>query len=379
MSPALPLAGIKVLELAQNLAGPFAGETLARLGADVVKVERPEGGDDARGWGPPFLAGVGSVFHNVNGGKRSIVLDLKNPSDVAWVKDYVRGVDVLLQNMRPGALEELGLGPDALRAVNPRLIYCSVSAFGSAGPSKDRPGYEPMMQAFAGLFWTSGTEGAPPFRIGVPTLDVGSGMWAVIGILAALVRRAETGAGGVVDASLFETALTWMGGSIASYGITGETPKRHPTGSVRLVPFEGFRTQTGMLVIAAANDRLFATLAKTLGHPEWASDARFRTNADRQKNKQALLDGIEGELRTRPAAAWLQILEQAGIPCAPINTLPDVLAEPQTAASGILQSVPGHDLKIVALPLRFDGERPPLAGATPGLGEHTKEIRDDHA
>ena len=374
MTP-LPLSGIKVLELAQNLAGPFAGETLARLGADVVKVERPEGGDDARGWGPPFLAGAGSVFHNVNGGKRSIVLDLKTASDVAWLKDHVKDVDVVLQNMRPGSLEELGLGANVLRAINPRLIYCSLSAFGPVGPEKDRPGYEPMVQAFAGLFWSSGTQDSPPFRIGVPTLDVGSGMWAVIGILAALVRRAATGAGCVVDASLFETALTWLGGSIASYGITGKVPERHPTGSVRLVPFEGFRTQTGMIVIAAANDRLFATLARTLGHPEWSSDARFRTNADRQTNKQRLLADIESVLKTHPAAHWLEVLEKAGIPCAPINTLPDVLAEPQTAASGILKAVPGHDLKIVALPLRFDGERPPLPGPTPELGEHTKDVK----
>jgi crotonobetainyl-CoA:carnitine CoA-transferase CaiB-like acyl-CoA transferase len=372
---ALPLAGIKVVELAQNLAGPFAGETLARLGADVVKVERPEGGDDARGWGPPFLGGVGSGFHSVNAGKRSIVLDLKNPSDVAWLTEYVKSVDVVLQNMRPGSLEELGLGPDALCAINPRLIYCSLSAFGPVGPLKDRPGYEPMVQAFAGLFWSSGAEDSPPFRIGVPVLDVGSGMWAVIGILAALVRRAATGVGGVVDASLFEAALAWQGGTIASYGITGEVPKRHPTGSVRLVPFEGFRTQTGMIVIAAANDRLFATLARTLGHAEWASDPRFRTNADRQKHKQTLLADIESVLATKTAAHWLEVLEKAGIPCAPINTLPEVLGEPQIAASDILQRVPGHDLKVVGLPLRFDGERPPLPGPTPELGEHTKDVR----
>jgi crotonobetainyl-CoA:carnitine CoA-transferase CaiB-like acyl-CoA transferase len=371
----LPLAGIKVLELAQNLAGPFAGETLARLGADVVKVERPEGGDDARGWGPPFLAGVGSGFHGVNAGKRSITLDLKNPSDVAWVKQYVTGVDVVLQNMRPGSLEELGLGAEALRALNPRLIYCSLSAFGPVGPLKDRPGYEPMMQAFAGLFWVSGTEGAPPFRIGVPTLDVGSGMWAVIGILAALLRRAQTGVGGVVDASLFETALAWNSGQFASYRISGEIPRRHPTGSVRLVPFEGFQTQTGMIVIAAANDRLFATLARTLEHPEWAGDPRFRTNADRHKNKEILLADIEGVLKTRPAIEWLERLEQAGIPCAPINTLKDVLAEPQTAASGMIQKVPGLDMEVMGLPLRFDGERPPLPGTTPALGEHNTAIK----
>ena len=372
---ALPLAGIKVLELAQNLAGPFAGETLARLGADVVKVERPEGGDDARGWGPPFLEGAGSTFHNVNGGKRSITLDLKNPTDVAWLKEYVRGVDIVLQNMRPGALDELGLGPQALLAENPRLIYCSVSAFGPVGPMKDRPGYEPMVQAFAGLFMVSGFQDSPPFRLGVPVLDVGSGMWAVIGILAALVRRALTGAGGVVDASLFETALTWIGGMFASYRVSGEVTPRHPTGSVKLVPFEGFQTQTGPIVIAAANDRLFATLCKTLDHPEWAADPRFRTNADRFAHKMILLAAIEGALKTRPKAEWLTRLEQAGVPCAPINTLPDVLAEPQTAASGIIQPVAGLDLDLFALPLRFDGERPPLPGRTPSLGEHTKEIR----
>ena len=373
----LPLAGVKVLELAQNLAGPFAGETLARLGAEVVKVERPEGGDDARGWGPPFLEGAGSTFHNVNGGKRSIVLDLKNPDDLAWLVRYAGEFDVVLQNMRPGALDELGLGPEALRARYPRLIYCSLSAFGPVGPLKDRPGYEPMVQAIAGLFMVSGNEDSPPFRIGVPTLDVGSGMWATIGILSALVRRAQTGEGCVVDASLYETALTWISGAAASFRLSGEVPKRHPTGSVKLVPFEGFQTATGMIVIAAANDRLFATLAKTLGHPEWATDPRFTKNADRFKHKVALLASIEAVLKTRPQAEWLEVLERAGIPCAPINTLPEVMAQPQTHASGIVQRVPGLDLDLIALPLRFDGERPPLAGPTPGLGEHTKEIRGD--
>jgi crotonobetainyl-CoA:carnitine CoA-transferase CaiB-like acyl-CoA transferase len=364
-----------VLELAQNLAGPFAGETLARLGADVVKVERPEGGDDARGWGPPFLEGAGSTFHNVNGGKRSITLDLKDPGAVAWLKDYVRCVDVVLQNMRPGALDELGLGPAALTEINPRMIYCSVSAFGPVGPMKDRPGYEPMVQAFASLFMVSGFEGAPPLRLGVPALDVGSGMWAVIGILAALVRRSVTGQGGVVDASLFETALTWISGVFASYRVSGEIPQRHPTGSVKLVPFEGFQTQTAPIVIAAANDRLFATLAKTLDHPEWASDPRFRTNADRFTHKKVLLAEIEDVLKTRPQLDWLDRLEQAGVPCAPINTLPEMLAEPQTKASEIIQKVPGLDLDLFALPLRFDGERPPLAGGTPRLGEHNREIK----
>jgi crotonobetainyl-CoA:carnitine CoA-transferase CaiB-like acyl-CoA transferase len=199
----------------------------------------------------------------------------------------------------------------------------------------------------------------------------------VIGVVSALLRRTQTGEGGIVDASLFETALHWQAGQFASFQLSGEVTKRHPTGSVRLVPFEGFRTQTGMIVIAAANARLFATLARTLDRGELATDPRYRTNADRVANKAVLLAEIEKALQTRPQAEWLERLEQAGVPCAPINTLPDVLAQPQTTASGIMQRVPGLDLDLVGLPLRFDGERPPLPGGTPKLGEHTRDLRGD--
>src|SRR5262245_23118356 len=270
----LPLDGIKVVEIAQNLAGPFAAAILASMGADVVKVERPEG-DDARRWGPPFWKGTGPGFWAVNANKRSIVLDLKDAQAVAWLSDFLAGADVLVQNLRPGSLDELGLGAEACMARNPRLIYCSVGAFGPTGPFKLKPGYEPMMQAFSGLMAANGDDEGGPTRIGAPVLDFGTGMWAAIGVLGGLVQRQQTGRGCVVDASLFETAMGWLKGHFAGFRASGQLAEKHRTGSNRLIPFQGFETKTGTIIIAAGNDRLFAKLCAVLGHPEWAKDARF--------------------------------------------------------------------------------------------------------
>ena len=370
----LPLEGIKVVEIAQNLAGPYAGEILAALGADVVKVERPEGGDDARGWGPPFWRGTSPAFLTMNSDKRSITLDLKDPAAVAWLTAYLGDADVLVQNLRPGVLEAFGLGPEALLAKYPRLVYCSLWAFGRTGPLRLRPGYEPMVQAFAGLMTVNGDEGGPPTRIGTSILDYGTGMWAAIGTLAALVRRQQTGRGGVVDASLFETALAWLTGHYTAYRITGELPVPHRSGSRRLVVFQAFEAKDGPVIVAAGNDRLFAKLAEALGRPDWAQDARFATNAARVTNRAALIPEIEAIVRTRTNAEWLERLEQAGVPCAPIQNLAEVLAEPQTGATGMLQPVPELGLELLGLPLSFDGERPPIRRRAPHLGEHNGEI-----
>ena len=375
MSAPLPLEGIKVVEIAQALAGPFAGEILAHMGADVVKVERPEG-DEARGWGPPFTLGGGPIFHAVNMNKRSIVLDLKDPRAIAWLKGYLAQADVLVQNLRPGVIEELGLGPDALLALNPRLVFCSLWAFGNGGPRRLRPGYEPMVQAFAGLFSVNGGDEDPPSRFGAPVLDLGTGMWAAMGVLAALHQRARTGRGVVVDTSLFETALGWLTGHIAGHKFTGDLPSRERTGSRRLVPFQGFQTKNGTLIIAAGNDRLFAKLVKALGHPEWARDPRFVTNAERRAHREELIALMEGVLTMRTKGEWIDVLEEAGVPCAPIQDLREMLAEPQTEALGLLQSVPGLDLDLMTLPVSFDGRRPPIRRRAPTLGEHTGEIVD---
>jgi crotonobetainyl-CoA:carnitine CoA-transferase CaiB-like acyl-CoA transferase len=373
MTASLPLEGIKVVEIAQALAGPFAGEILAHMGADVVKVERPEG-DEARGWGPPFTLGGGPTFHAVNMNKRSIVLDLKDPQAIAWLKGYLAQADVLVQNLRPGVIEELGLGPDALLELNPRLVFCSLWAFGRSGPRRLRPGYEPMVQAFAGLFSVNGGDEDPPSRFGAPVLDLGTGMWAAMGVLAALHQRARTGRGVVVDTSLFETALGWLSGHVAGYKFTGDLPSRERTGSKRLVPFQGFQTKNGTVIIAAGNDRLFAKLAAALGHSEWAADPRFVTNAERRAHREELIVEMERVLATRTKGEWIDILEEAGVPCAPIQDLREMLAEPQTAAMGMLQSVPGLGLDLMTLPISFDGCRPPVRRRAPTLGEHSKEI-----
>ena len=370
----LPLAGIRVVEIAQNLAGPIAAEILGHLGADVVKVERPEG-DDARKWGPPFWKGVSPGFLAVNANKRGITIDLKDPRAVAWLLDFLGEADVLVQNLRPGALEEMGLGPEALLKRHPRLIYCSVWAFGHSGPLKLKPGYEPMVQAFSGLMMMNGDEGGPPTRIGTSILDYGTGMWTAIGALAGLVQRQQTGRGCVVDASLFESALAWMKGHFASFRASGEVPERHRTGSRRVVPFQGFETKTGPIIVAAGNDRLFAKLAQVVGHPEWIADPRFVSNAARVANRTTLLADLEVIFLTHTKGEWIDLLEAGGVPCAPIHSLPEAVAQPQAAAIGMIQPLPGDDYEVVALPLSFDGARPPIRRAPPRIGEHNAEIR----
>jgi crotonobetainyl-CoA:carnitine CoA-transferase CaiB-like acyl-CoA transferase len=368
------LDGIRVVEIGQALAGPMAGEVLAHLGADVVKVERPEG-DDARRWGPPFWKDTSPGFLAVNANKRSITVDLKDPEAVAWLTALIGEADVVVQNLRPGAIDELGLGAGALTRRFPRLVYCSVWAFGSTGPMRLRPGYEPLLQAFSGLMMMNGDEGGPPTRVGTSILDYGTGLWAAVGVLAALVRRAATGRGCVVDASLYETGLAWLKGHYASYSTSGVVPERHRTGSHRVVPFESFETTTGPIIIAAGNDRLFAKLARVLGRPEWAADPKYATNAARVENKPTLLAEIAAIFGTASKGEWIDRLEAAGVPCAVINTLPDAAATPQAEALGIVQTVPGEAYTLIGLPLSFDGVRPAIRRPPPRIGEHDAEVR----
>jgi crotonobetainyl-CoA:carnitine CoA-transferase CaiB-like acyl-CoA transferase len=370
----LPLEGVRVIEIAQNLAGPIAAEILAHMGADVIKVERPEG-DDARRWGPPFHKGTSPGYLAVNANKRSIAVDLKDRAAVERLLPLIGEADVLVQNLKPGSLEALGLGAGDLTTRFPRLIYCSVWAFGRTGPMKLKPGYEPMVQAFSGLMMMNGDENGPPTRIGTSVLDFGTGMWAAMGVLAGLVRRKETGRGCVVDASLFETGLAWLKGHYASYRASGAVPERHRTGSNRVVPFQSFETKTGPLIVAAGNDRLFVKLAGVLGHPEWAKDPRFVTNAARVEHRDALLAEIDAIFATRPKGEWIDLLEAEGVPCAPIHTLPEAVAHAQADALGMIQPVPGDDFSLVALPLSFDGARPSIRRAPPSVGQHDAEIQ----
>jgi crotonobetainyl-CoA:carnitine CoA-transferase CaiB-like acyl-CoA transferase len=373
----LPLSGIKVVEIAQNIAGPYAGEILAALGADVVKVERPKTGDDARYWGSLLTPDASHIFHSLNVNKRSVALDLTDPAAVAWLKRYIGECDVLVQNLRPGVIEELGLDGETLRAAYPRLVYCSLGAFGNAGPMKMKPGYEPIVQAFSGIFSVNGSPETPPTRVGVSILDMGSGMWTAIGCLAGLYRREQTGSGCIVDASLFETALGWLATILGAYKTSGLAPTRHRTGSPRIVVFQGFETSDGEIVVAAANDRLFAKFAEAVGRPAWNADPRFRTNALRLANKEALLPEVEALMRTRTRAEWIDCLEAAGVPCAPINDLADVARDPQTEAVGMLLEEPRSGGTFVGLPIKFDGVRPAIRRPSPKVGEHNAELVDD--
>jgi crotonobetainyl-CoA:carnitine CoA-transferase CaiB-like acyl-CoA transferase len=351
-----------------------ASQIMADLGADVIKVEKPGGGDDSRAWGPPFVDGTSMTFHSVNRGKRSVVLDLGEGAGMAALRRLVDEADVFVHNLRPGAAEALGLTGEALRATNPRLIYCSVGAFGHHGPLRRKPAYEILVQAFAGLMSVTGEADGPPVRMGTSVIDYGTGIWTALAVMAALLQRQQTGQGCIVETSLFETGLFWLARQLAEVKVGGNVPQRHATGSPRIVGFQAFETQDGPLVVAPGNDRLFFKLGEALGHPEWAKDPHFATTADRLAHKDYLVGEIQRAFLTNTKAHWTQTLEALGVPCAPMLTILEVLEDPQTQAMDMLAKLPGVDAEVVRLPLSFDGQRPPLPGRAPRLGEHTKDI-----
>ena len=362
------LAGVRVLELGQVLAGPFAGAIFADLGAEVVKVERVEGGDDARAMGPAFRHGDALNFHIFNRGKQSVALDLKSADGLAAFERLVGEADIFIHNLRPGVPAKLGIDGASLCARHPRLIYCEISAFGSTGPMAMQPGYEPLVQAFSGLSSINGGPDDPPMRSGASMCDQGSGMWAVIGALALLQRRQQTGRGGILQTSLLETALVWNGQKADAYVNEGRLPLRDRSGHPGFVPYEAFDTQDAPLLICCGNDRLFAKLATELGRPDWLADERFASNRARLAHKAELLAQLQPLLRARPRAEWAARFEAAGVPCAPIHSVPEALAHPQVRALGILAPIAGEDFSLTALPLSIDGQRPlPHAGA-PRLG-----------
>ncbi len=368
-SPSAPLAGTVVIELGHSVAAPFAAQILCDLGAEVIKLEKP-GGDDARKWGPPFVDGASATFQSLNRGKRSVTGDLRDPGFKAKLLRLIHErADVVLQNMRPGQVSELGLDADTLRATKPGLVYCNLGAFGYGGPLSDRPGYDPLMQAFGGIMSVTGEPGRPPVRVGPSMIDMGSGMWAVLGIVCALMRRRETGEGGVVDVSLFETAATWMTIHASMFLASGEQPAKHGSGQTGIVPYRAYRTADGDLVVAAGNDGLFRQLSQVLGEPGWPDDPRFRDNPSRVANADVLYAMIEERFAKRTNAEWGRLLDAAGVPCAPAQTVGQMLEHPQTQALGIVRPVAGSSIPMIGLPLRLDGTRPGALTASPTLGE----------
>ena len=366
-----------MLDVTTSIAGPYCAEILGALGADVIKVERPDTGDDGRAWGPPFWNGEGTMFLSANASKRSLACSLRDPRGREALLRLVDGADVFLQSLRPRLAERLGLGPEELRARNPRLVYCSIGAYGSVGPQRDEPGYDALMQAAGGLISMTGEPGRPGVRVGSSLIDQGTGTWAALGILAALLERETTGAGRLVDVSLYETALGYIGYHLAGYLADGTVPRGHGTGFPTIAPYEVIRTRDGELMVAAGNDRLYALLCRELGAEELIDDPRFRTNPDRVAHRDELVALLEPYFAQDDTTSWHERLTRAGVPAAPVADVADILASPQTEALGIMQSLPHPtipDLQLPALPFSLDGERVQHRSAPPLLGEHTAEI-----
>jgi formyl-CoA transferase/CoA:oxalate CoA-transferase len=366
-----PLCGQRIVDITSSLAGPTATQLLAALGADVVKVE-PLAGDHARAWGPPFLEGEGAMYLASNAGKRSLAVDLGNERGREIVLRLADSADVFVQSLRPGAAERHGLGPDELRARNPRLVYCSIGAFGSRGPLSDQPGYDPLLQAASGIMSVTGEADRPPVRVGVSLIDLGTGVWAALGVLAALYEREGTGTGRTLEISLYETALSLLASQLVGYLGTGAVPGRDGSAFRQIAPYQVFPTRDGDLMIVAGNDKLFAALCGVLGVPELTGDPRFLTNPDRVENRPELISLLEQRTKERESAELLEALVAAGVPASPVSDVGMAARHPQTEALGILQSL--GNFVTVAAPLSADGERVLHTAPPPSLGAHTGEV-----
>jgi crotonobetainyl-CoA:carnitine CoA-transferase CaiB-like acyl-CoA transferase len=375
--PFQPLAGFRVLDLTNSLAGPYCTQILAALGAEVVKVEHPQRGDETRQWGPPFWDGEGAIFLAANAGKRSLGLNFHDEAGKKVLYDLADRADVVVQSLRPGHAEKIGFGADELRSRNPRLVYCSIGAFGNEGPQRGKAGYDPLMQATGGIISVTGEADRPGVRVGVSMIDQTTGMWAAIGILSALWERDRTGEGRVVDVSLYESAVGLVAYHLIGYLGSGTVPGRHGTAFPLIAPYEAFAASDGELMVLGANDHLFTALCGVVSAPELASDPRFATNPDRVANRDELIGLLADRFPGETVATWLERLELAGVPAAPVHDIGQVAEDEQTAALGLLQALPHSTVegfRTVALPLSTDAERVQHAAAPPTIGEHTAEV-----
>ena len=375
-----PLAGLRVVELARILAGPWAGQTLADLGADVIKVESPEG-DDTRRWGPPFIDDGGertaAYFHACNRGKRSIVADLRTAEGAGLVRQLVATADVLIENFKVGGLAKYGLDYDSLKAINPRLVYCSITGFGQTGPYKDRAGYDFLVQGMSGIMDLTGEPDGAPQKMGVAFTDIFTGLYSVIAIQAALAQRERTGAGQHIDMALLDTLVGVLANQGMNYLATGESPRRLGNAHPNIAPYQTFRVADGHFILAVGNDGQFARACAVLGLDELATDARFATNAARVSNRPALAAAIEAKTLAWTRDALLRALEEKGVPAGPINTVADAFADPQVEARGLRiapEGIPG-----LRTPIVMSASALALAARAPRLDEHREQVLQELA
>jgi len=374
----LPLAGIRVADFSRVLAGPLATMLLADLGADVVKVERPETGDDTRGWGPPFVEGDAAYFLSLNRNKRSVTLDLSTDDGRSAARRLALGSDVVVENFRPGLMQRFGLDHRTLSAERPDLVYCSLTAFGDQAGT--RPGYDIIVQALSGLMSFTGQPGGEPTKVGVALLDVICGLYAANAVQAALLRRSSTGRGGRVTVSLFDASVAALVNQAANYLLGGLVPVPLGNAHPNIVPYQLFETSDRPFILAAGNDRLFERTCEVIGRPELASDERFLTNADRVRNREALIPILSEAFAARTVDEWVEALEAASVPSAPVRTVDEVFTSAEGAAA--LQEVDDPVrglLRLVAEPIHVDGRVTPVRMPPPRLGEHTEQVLSELA
>jgi crotonobetainyl-CoA:carnitine CoA-transferase CaiB-like acyl-CoA transferase len=374
----LPLESLRVLDLSRVLAGPYATMVLADLGADVIKVEHPERGDDTRQWGPPFAGGESAYFLSVNRNKRSTGVDLKEPEDLEKVKRLAFEADVLIENMKRGALEKLGLGYEALREANPGLVYCSITGFGP-GKDEERPGYDFLVQARAGIMGITGfpEPNGQPTKVGVAIADIVCGLHAATAILAALHERERTGEGARIEVPLFESTLSWLANRGQEYLVSDEDKGRMGNAHPTIVPYQTFNTSDKQIAVAVGNDAQFERLCEAIGREDLAQDERYATNPGRVANRQELVEALQRELSERTAEEWVEKIRGVGIPCGPVNTLAEALADEHLASTDMLQEIEHTQagvLEMLASPVLVDGERLPIRRPPPTLGEHSEEM-----
>jgi crotonobetainyl-CoA:carnitine CoA-transferase CaiB-like acyl-CoA transferase len=383
-----PLSHIKVLDLSRVLAGPWCGQNLADLGAQVIKVERPGKGDDSRGYAPPFLKDAqgretkeGAYFCAANRGKKSITVNISKPEGQQLVRELAQQCDVLIENYKVGDLARYGLGYDDLKKNNPGLIYCSVTGFGQTGPYKDRPGYDFMAQGMGGLMSITGESddvaGGGPQRVGIPIIDMTTGMYATIAICAAIANRAVTGKGQWIDVALLDTCVAFLGNQAMNYFATGESPSRIGNAHPNIVPYQTFKTSDGAIILACGNDNLFNKFCDAAGCAHLPKDARFATNADRVKNRVEITRLLNAVFEKRSTKEWVKLLDDAGVANGPINTIKEVFEEPQVIARGLKIELPhaaAGTVPLVASPMRFSETPLKHELAPPIVGQHTEEI-----
>jgi formyl-CoA transferase len=373
----LPLAHIRVLDLSRVLAGPYCTMMLGDLGAEVIKVERPGRGDDTRAWGPPFAGGESTYFLTSNRNKKSVTLNLKTARGQELARALAARSDVLVENLLPGTLDALGLGYEALARVNPRLVYCSITGFGQDGPYRDRPGYDLLIQAMGGVMSITGEPQGEPMKVGVAISDVTAGLHACTAILAALAARERTGRGDRIDIALLDSTVSWLANVASAYLVTGEPPARYGNAHASIVPYQAFRAADGWFVAGVGNDEQWRRFCRAVGRPELADDPRFANNRARVEHRGVLIPLLERLFATRPAAHWLEQLERAEVPAAPVNTLAQVFADPQVQARAMAVETEHPTigrLRMTGSPLKLASiaERP--LAPPPLLGQHTHEV-----